>query len=81
MSYEKDKEEWEETYEMLQNQDVVLSELSNGKFVSLKQQIFNEMVEEINYYRIKYKDPTKGVELILVEDAKDSEIINKDTDE
>ena len=67
-SNKEDEQEWLETYLMLQGGDeTVLSELSFGKHVILTQALFNNMIQEINDFRIKHGDVSKGIELIVLE--------------
>ncbi len=72
----KDKKEWSETLELLEDgHETVLSDLSIGKYVSLSQELFETMIQEINDSRLKNGNIEDGVELIMVseDDGNDSE--------
>lgn len=72
-----DQIEWEESYEMIQSgEETVLSELSIGQHVIIKQILFKQMIQEINDFRLKYGNIREGVELIVLEESneKNSEI-------
>ena len=62
-----DKKEWDETLELLvQGNDTVSSDLSIGTVVTLKEELFQQMIQEINDGRIKNGSIEEGVELIMV---------------
>ena len=73
----KDKKEWDETLKLLlEGNDTIASELTVGHFVTLKEELFQKMIEEINTARLK--NSTDGdVELIMVTDD-DSEFDSED---
>lgn len=64
---EKDKTEWGETFEMLKSgEEIVQSDLEFGKVVSLKKELLDKMIQEINEARITLGDLEDGVELITL---------------
>ena len=68
-SNKEDEQEWLETYLMLRGGDeTVLSDMTIGKHVILTQKLFNNMIQEINAFRIKHGDVSKGIELIVLEE-------------
>ena len=78
MDYEdlQDKNEWEETYEMLvenkgTDKNTLVSSLSIGNYVTISQELFNTLVTEVNAFRVKNGDKTKGVELITIMEPDD----------
>ena len=76
-----DAAEWNSTLDLLlDGNDTVASELSIGTVVTLQQELFHKMIEEINTSRIKNGDLAEGVELIMVGEAdeEDSDVSVED---
>lgn len=68
-----DEKEWKETLDLIQSgEEVITSDLEIGSFVTLPEELFKKMVDEINESRIKNGNLTEGVDLIVVEE-KDEE--------
>lgn len=62
--------EWNETLELLKEEDeVVLSELSFGKYVTVKKELFDNIINEINAARMK----EGNMELIVLTGEEDGE--------
>ena len=69
-----DKKEWGETLELLEEgHDTVLSDLTIGKYVSLSQELFETMIQEINDNRIKNGNLDDGIDLIMVSEDENTE--------
>ena len=63
-----DKKEWDETLEFIQSgDDAVSSTLSFGEFVTIRKELFEGIVQEINNYRLEKGDLENGIELITIE--------------
>lgn len=73
-----DEIEWSETLDLLKsNEDIILSNLTFGEFVSIKKETFDKFVEEINYYRVKDGDLEEGVEIITIGE-KNEELVQEE---
>ena len=77
-----DKKEWDETLEMLKgNDEIVVSDLSIGKYVTIKEELFHEIVEEVNKNRIENGDLAEGIDIIVLsEKESDEDIVVSDED-
>ena len=74
-----DKEEWSETFELReQGNETVQTSLVFGSFVTLTEELFKKMIEEINDSRIKNGNIEEGVELIVVSEAGDADNVSAD---
>jgi len=63
-----DKLEWIETFELMEKgEEIVQSNLTIGKFVTLNKEMFDQFILEINESRLKNGDPSKGIDLIIIE--------------
>ena len=63
-----DKTEWEDTYNLIEDgEDMVMSELSIGKYVTLSKKVFDALILEINESRLKNGDTSEGIDLIIIE--------------
>ena len=63
-----DKLEWIETFELMEKgEEIVQSNLTIGKFVTLSKEMFDQFILEINESRLRDGDPTKGINLIIIE--------------
>lgn len=62
--------EWDETLDLLETEDdIVLTELTIGDFVTIKKELFDELILEVNRYRIENGITTEGVDLIMISEA------------
>ena len=62
-----DNSEWDETLDLLiDGNAIITSDLSIGSYVTLKEELFHKMIEEINDNRIKNGSLTEGVDLIVI---------------
>jgi len=62
--------EWDETLDLLETEDeVVLSSLTIGDYVTIKKELFDEIIREANLYRIENGITTEGVDLIVISEA------------
>jgi len=78
---DKDLQEWGDTFELLeQGNETVQTTLVFGTFVTLTEELFKKMIEEINDSRIKNGDLKEGVELIIIseEDNENSDVDSED---
>jgi len=76
-----DKKEWDETLDLLlQGNDTVGSNLSIGVVVTLKEELFQKMIQEINDSRIKNRTSDEDVELIMVsvDDEENTDVGDED---
>lgn len=69
-----DKVEWNETLVLLESgEEIVMSKLSGGKYVTLKKELFDNMINEINDSRIMFGDFEKGIDLITITEGGEDE--------
>ncbi len=69
-----DKTEWDEALHLIADgSDVITSDLSFGTYVTMEEELFHTMIEEINAFRIKYREGKDDVTLITVSDENDNE--------
>ena len=74
-----DEEEWKETFELIEDgHETVQTTLVFGSFITLTEELFKKMIEEINDSRIKNGDIEEGVELIVVSEAGDADNVSAD---
>ena len=76
-----DKKEWDETLALLlQGNETVGSDLSIGVVVTLREELFQKMIQEINDNRIKNRESDDDVELIMVsvEDDENTDVTDED---
>lgn len=66
-----DAVEWNETLEMLRIGDAVTSDLSFGSYVTIKEELFQNMIQEINTSRIKNGNLGDGIDLIMIDEGED----------
>ena len=81
MDIVEDMVEWEETLDLLvEGHETVGSELSFGNYVTLKDGLFQKMIKEINDFRMKNGDLKDGIELIIVDEGRDDEVNEVDSE-
>lgn len=62
--------EWDETLDLLETEDdVVLTALSIGDYVTIKKELFDEIVRDANRHRIENGIVSEGVDLIVIREA------------
>ena len=62
-----DKLEWIETFELLEKgEEIIGSELSFGEFVTIKKELFDNIINEVNKSRIKNGELGEDVDLIVI---------------
>ena len=62
-----DIKEIQESFELIKDNDIIGISIKQGEYVLIKQELFDKMINEINAYRLKNKDPKEGVELIFID--------------
>ena len=67
---DEDTREWGETLEMLRDgSDLIVSDLSFGEFVTLDRDVFQNLVNEVNDFRITNSEVGDDVQLIVIGDG------------
>ena len=72
---EEDIKEWQNTFDMMlfDDEEIVQSDFTFGAFITVKKELFDKMVDEINTHRLNSVDKDGELELIVVSEKIDNE--------